>query len=219
VSPRRGEVHRLAGRQAGILVLTNDTWNRLMGSVGGVLVAAAGSDPLAVALPGFGGVALCAVLLAIPLRLLGRLEHVAAAAELTEIAEAVRGLLGHPGLLSSPPEAPPRPPGPVTYPAWGQVYYGPPIGGESKRYVVVSHDLHNRSTGRPAVVRTTSRHKRDHRSFPAIRAGARACCGDAATVAERDLRCRPGDGRPEPPSLTLLDMVAIAHGMAETHGI
>jgi hypothetical protein len=118
------------------------------------------------------------------------------------------------------PAAPPTPPGPVTYPAWSQIYYGPPYQGQNKRYVVVSHDLHNRTTGRPIVVRTTSQPKRDHPSFPAIEGGsARACCGDAVALAERDLRCRPGDHRPVPASLSLTDMVAIARGMAETHGL
>jgi hypothetical protein len=86
--------------------------------------------------------------------------------------------------------------------------------------VVVSHDLHNRTTGRPIVVRTTSRAKREHRSFPAIEGGAaRACCGDAAALAERHLRCRPGDHRPIPASMSLTDMQAIARGMAQTHGL
>jgi hypothetical protein len=190
-----------------------------MRSVGGVLVAAVGSDPLAVPLRGHSGAALCGILLAVPRTGLATLEHVADGSELETVARALRGLLGHQGLLSAQPVAPPRPPGPVSYPAWGEVYYGPPVGGQSKRYVVVSHDLHNQATGRPVVVRTTSRQKRNHRSFPAIAAGARACCGDAATVAERDIRWRPGDGRPDPRSLQLADMVAIAQGMAETHGI
>jgi hypothetical protein len=221
VTARRGDVHGLAGPDTGILVLTDDTWNRVMGSVGGVLVAPRGNiDPLSVELPGDRRVALIAVLLAIPRRLLTTLEYVAGAAQMELVAAGLRRLLGHPGLLASPPAGPPIPPGPVTYPAWGQIYYGPPYRGESKRYVVVSHDLHNRATGRPVIVRTTSQPKRDHRSFPAIEGGAaRACCGDAATIAEGELRCRPGDHRPVPGSLSLTDMVAVARGMAKTHGL
>jgi hypothetical protein len=221
VTVRRGEVHGLAGRDTGILVLTDDTWNRVMGSVGGVLVAPRGDlDPLSVGLPGDPRVALIGVLLAIPRRLLTTLEYVAGAAQMDLVAAGLRSLLGHPGLLASPPAAPPIPPGPVAHSAWGQIYYGPPYGGERKRYVVVSHDLHNRTTGRPVVVRTTSQPRRDHRTFPTIEGGAaRACCGDAATIAERTLRCRPGDHRPVPASLSLTDMVAVARGMAETHGL
>jgi mRNA-degrading endonuclease toxin of MazEF toxin-antitoxin module len=221
VTARRGEVHGLAGGETGLLVLTNDTWNRVMGSVGGVLVAPHGDlDPLSVELPGDRRVALVGVLLTIPHARLTTLEYVVPSAQLEHVAGGLRSVLGHPVLLSSPPAAPPIPAGPVTYPAWGQIHYGPPHRGESKRYVVVSHDLHNRTTGRPIVVRTTSQAKRDHRSFPTIEGGtARACCGDAAALAERHLRCRPGDARPIPASLSLTDMVAVARGMSQTHGL
>ncbi len=218
---RRGEVHGLAGGDTGLLVLTNDTWNRVMGAIGGVLVAPRRDlDPLSVELPGDPRVALVGVLLAIPHPRLTTLEYVLPAALLELVAGGLRGVLGHPVLLASLPAAPPIPPGPVSDPAWGQIYYGPPHLGESKRYVVVSHDLHNRTTGRPIVVRTTSQPKRAHRSFPAIEGGAaRACCGDATSLAERHLRCHPGDHRPRPASLSLADMVAVARGMAETHGL
>jgi hypothetical protein len=72
------------------------------------------------------------------------------------------------------------------HPLWGATYHaGPPIGGQNKRWVVVSHDHFNRATGRALCVRTTSNLSFRGPTSPQIeRGGALAICDDVASRAQ-----------------------------------
>jgi len=202
-------------------VLTNDVWNRFMGGVGGCPVAKASeTDPFPVLLDGGPWRALPSWLIQLAPEDLGGDLYVASSSEMRAIEETLHKFLGASDVLGDLPRSPSTPAGPTAYPRWGQIYYGPPAGGEPKRYVVVSTDSFNSSLGRSLVVRTTSRAKRDTKSFPAIQRGAaRACCGDIMVLNNEELAHGPRSRRPHPNRLSLDDMVSIASGLGQTHEI
>lgn len=216
-------MYALAGRRqpAGVLVLTNDIWNARMSSIGGVLVALTGAvDPLSVRLGSTGGLALPSLVMSLPRPMLGDAFYRSTPAELHAVEAALKAVLALDDLTQTPPRPPGGPAGPILGPAWGQIYYGPPIAGQKKRYVVVSHDVHNATTGRVLAVRTTSRTKRDSVSFPLIQSRrAQACCGELSLLTTDLLEWQPHHGRPGPSALDLDDMVAVARGVAQTHGL
>jgi hypothetical protein len=138
--------------------------------------------------------------------------------EMVRVEDGLSELLALQFICQPIPVLPAAPPGAVTYPRWGEIYYaGPPIAGERKRYVVVSNDYWNATGLSVVAVRTTSQPKRAGRSFPEIEGGAaRACCGDATSFPCGDFDL---DDRPIPPRLDLDDMARVGWGMAETHAL
>ena len=218
---RRGVVYSLNGypHPAGLLVLTSDVWNAHMGSVGGAVVSGSGGgDILPVALPPVKAFVNPTMILALRHTALGEPLYTVSPSELRTIEEYLQATLALNGLRGVPPVAPGSPPGLPDYPRWGNVYFGPPLGGEVKRYVVVSADVHNQRVGRVLAIRTTSKVKRDSVSFPVIQGGGiQACCGDMSLIGNADLHHAVGQRRPSPSSLSIGDMAAIARGLAQTH--
>jgi mRNA-degrading endonuclease toxin of MazEF toxin-antitoxin module len=219
----RGAVYRLRGYPppAGLLVLTNDLWNQHMSSVGGVLVA--GNDDLdafPVHLEG-GGCANPSMVMALPHANLGSSPvYRATPDEIRAVEASLCAILCLRRLTQDPPSSPDIPAGPVNFPLWGEIYYGPEVAGQAKRYVIVSANAHNRATGHTLAVRLTSRPKRDTVGFPVISGGlGQACCGDLSLLPDTQLRYQPGDGRPHPSSLSIQDMAKVARGLCETHGL
>ena len=222
----RGAVYGLAGYAppAGLLVVTNNVWNSRMSSVGGALVSLSNiSDTVPVHLPKVGGWANPTRLLALRTR---RLEptprYRANAAEMHAIEVTLRTVMAMTDLLQVPPKPPDLPAGPVTYPLWGDIYYGPAIQGQPKRYVVVSVNMHNATVRRVLAVRLTSKPKHSGTgiAFPLISKGqCHACCGDVSYLDSSMLRHNPGEGRPDPSSLAIHDLVAVIRGIRETHAL
>lgn len=111
---------------------------------------------------------------------------------------------------------PTSPAGPIDFPRWGDIYWatGFETGGQDKRYVVVSHDHHNKATRRPFLVRTTTAPKRNVQDFPVVQDGAaHSCPGELRTAGEESVSLAR---RPTPDHLVLADMVATAYGIAST---
>lgn len=216
-------MHGLRGfaSPAGLLVVTNDLWNARMNSVTGVLVSPGNnSDTFPVRLATPSGWANPTRL--VPLKK-DRLDSVprykASAAEMHAIEVTLRTVTAMHGLLEIPPKPPDLPAGPVEYPLWGEIYYGPAIQRQPKRYVVVSVNIHNAKVGRVLAVRLTSKPKRTGAgiAFPLISNGSgHACCGDVAYLDSIMLRWTSGQGRPKPSRLALTDMVAVVRGIKET---
>lgn len=219
----RGAAYGLRGYPppAALLVVTNDLWNTRMNSVGGVLVSPGNnSDTFPVRLSTRGGWANPTRLLALPME---RLEAVpryrASATEMHTIEATLRTVTAMHRLLQKPPKPPDLPAGSVNYPLWGEIYYGPAIQGQPKRFVVVSVNIHNAKVGRVLAVRLTSKPKRSRAgiAFPLVSNGlGHACCGDISYLDSTMLRWTSGQGRPKPSSLALPDMVEVIRGIKET---
>jgi hypothetical protein len=175
-------------------------------------------DPLSVSL-GDGTFALPGFVTPIRLDQLGSQAYVPDIKEMHAVTATLTSLLVVKTLLDDHPEPPKSPVGSVTYPAWGEIYYGPAYNGQQKRYVVVSHNQHNQITGRAIVVRTTSKPNRGRaRSsnsalFPVIEDGkAHACCPDVRTLPQRELKLLPAN-RPTPQALPMADMTVVARSL------
>ena len=218
---RRGTVYQLAGGSEnlfGVLVLTNDTWNRRMKTVGVVPVRAP-READSVWTPRFREYPLQAFigfLASFPASRLLESRHVLDDMELSRATQGLADLFHLDSLLDNPPVAPPAVAGTGHFPRWSEIYYaGPPVGPnrQTKRYVVVSDERWN-ALGRGAIaVRTTSQQKTWGDAFPIIESGAaRACCGDATVFPPTMFNLRD---RPRPSSLSLDDMVVIARGLCD----
>ncbi len=218
---RQGTVYRLEGGSPdlyGVLVLTNDVWNRRMATVGVVPVRAR-RDPETIWTPSFGNPPLqvsVGFLASLPGRLFQEIRLVLDADERGKVARSLADLLAIEALCADPPAAPPAVAGAGRFPRWGQIYYAGPRVGQSmqtKRYVVVSDERWN-ALGRGAIaVRTTTQQKSWGEAFPSIEGGlARACCGDATVIPANQFDFH---GRPQPGALSLDDMVAIARGLSD----
>jgi hypothetical protein len=194
-----------------------------MAAVGGVLVSSEPLDAVPVALPQpLGWANPTRVLSLKPRDLATAAVYRATDAELKAVAVTLRAVLAINALTSPVPQMPDMPSGTVAYPAWAEIYYGPPVHGQPKRYVVVSMNRHNAATGRVLVVRLTSKAKRDQAGipFPVISGGSgQACCGDLTHLPAGGLRHTPADGRPRPSRLSTDDMVEVIRGIRQTHGI
>ena len=206
---------------AGLLVVTNDLWNSRMNSVGGVLVSpGSGSDAFPVRLGMLGASANPTRLLALTKdRLEPAPSYKARAPEMHAIEATLRTVMAIQELLQIPPKPPGLPAGAVEYPLWGEIYYGPAIQGQPKRYVVVSINMHNAKAGRVLAVRLTSKPKRSRTgiAFPIVSKGSgHACCGDVSYLESAMLRWRSGEGRPKPSSLAMPDLVEVIRGIKET---
>ncbi len=138
--------------------------------------------------------------------------------DLTAVEDALRSVLELPTLFAAQPSRPRPPAGAIDYPIWGERYYaGPRIGGEFKRFVCVSANAWNRADGSALFVRTTSRPKRSTLWFPLIEGGrAQAACGDISFFPQGAVHFRD---RPPTPLVSLMDMVAIARGLAAVLGL
>ena len=224
----RGTLHALhvPGVAAiGAVVISNDRWNAAMSQVTVVPVLA--SVPAAesqYAVEHRSGVVTAARPLTIlappdPGSALGPPIASLSKAELDALEERLCRFLQLPTLLGGVP-APSRPIGDASaYPVWGDVYRGPVLAGERKRFVVVSPSEWNRSSGLAIGVRTTTQLKIDDLWFPMILDGsARACCGDATTFLHSQWRLGRRD-RPTPFTTKTRDMVAIARGLADVYDL
>lgn len=221
---RRGVVYEYPGSSeiAGVVVLTNDDWNDRMEEIGVVPVR----QPISEAIPDLHPIvseapplqAIAGRLLSIDKSVLGRPVVVLDDQRLALVEDLLCDILALDELCRSEPRRPSLPKGIVDYPLWGEIYYaGEPIGGEYKRWVVVSTDGWNRSSRTSILVRTTSQKRRSGAEFPSIQKGeARACCGDATTMLASRVQVR--GKRPKPERLNTRDMAAVAEGLVETHG-
>ena len=216
----RGTIYRLQGGSAhlfGVLVLSNNVWNRRMGTVGVVPVRAPVSadsvwEPIFSSAPALQ--ARVGYLASLSRERLLEARFVLAPDQLAPVEQGLTDLLALADLQRTPPETPSAPNGSVTYPKWSEIYYaGPVINGQRKRYIVVSRDHWNAAGGVAIGVRTTSQDKTWGAAFPRIESGAaRACRGDATVfpMAGYDL-----EGRLNPASLEVSDMVSVARGIAD----
>lgn len=209
----------------GAVIISNDRWNAAMSQV--AVLPLLGSVPAGerdYALDYRNGVVTAARPLAVlapphPESLLGPPVASLDPKELDALEELLCRFLQLPSLLSGVPRTS-RPIGDASaYPIWGDVYRGPVLAGEAKRFVVVSPNEWNRSSGLAVGVRTTTRLKIDDLWFPTVLAGAaRACCGDATTLAHSQLRLGRRD-RPTPFTTSTRDMVAIGRGLADVYDL
>jgi mRNA-degrading endonuclease toxin of MazEF toxin-antitoxin module len=222
---RRGTVYRLEGSSrslVGVLVLTNDVWNRRMRAVGVVPIRQP-TEPDTIWTPHVGALAYQAsvgFLANLPTDLLMETRLVLDQAETDKVAAGLADLLHLEGLCREPPDPPLSMVGSRRFPRWSEIYYaGRPVGAASqtKRYVIVSDERWN-ALGKGAIaVRTTTQSKSWGAAFPSIEEGrARACCGDATVFPSHQFDY---DGRPNPASLLLADMVSIARGLCDVFDI
>lgn len=208
---------------AGVLVLTNDWWNANFHDVGVVPVRDAvelppAATPLVCRHPRFCAVAGHPV--AVERDALGDEIAVADADGLAAVEDVLCHILWLAELLGPRPHAPPART-PAGCPRWSEIYHihGMVIGGEAKRYVVVSENRWNEADGTAVVVRTTTSPRRHGPEFPPIESGqAKAACGEATTVPWEDVIVDPRQ-RPSPRFLGLADMQRVARGLVETHAL
>lgn len=224
----RGTLHgfELPGSETlGAVVISNDRWNAAMSQVAVVpLRSSIRPEERAHAFPYRGGAISAARPLAVlappdPGSALGPPIASLSAGDLEQLDELLCRFLQLPTLLGGVP-APARPIGNAgAYPVWGDVYRGPALAGERKRFVVVSPNEWNLASGLAVGVRTTTQLKIDDVWFPAILDGkTRACCGDATTFPHAQWRLGRRD-RPVPFTTTTRDMVAIARGLADVYDL
>lgn len=222
----RGTVHHLhvpGGMTSRAVVISNDRWNAAMSQIA-VLPVVQSLHPgeRAYAVPYDAHFVTAARPLAIlapphPDSAIGPAIAGLSAAELDAVADRLAEFLQLPALLRGV-GAVARPTGDTAaYPLWGEVYRGPVLGGERKRFVVVSPSEWNRESGLAVGVRTTNQLKIDDLWFPAILGGtSRACCDDASTFPLPEWRLHQRD-RPMPFTATAADMAAIARGLADVY--
>jgi mRNA-degrading endonuclease toxin of MazEF toxin-antitoxin module len=104
--------------------------------------------------------------------------------EMHEVGASIADTLLLPELCANPPRVSSAEPA-GDYPRWGAIYYAePPLGGQTKRWLVVSHNYFNATTGQAMCVRTTSDTSTQCDEMPFIQAGfAVAACVDLMTKA------------------------------------
>ncbi len=171
--PQRGSIWEVVGQPEtalGLLVVSNNTSNRVRREVTGVPVLMDSLDDrptVAMELR----YAATGELRRLPTAQLVREVVVPSSETLEPVWEAIADLLLLPELSSETPRWPPA--GPAgDYPKWGRIYHAePPLGGQTKRWLVVSHDLHNQATGRVVCVRTTSNTSLETFESPCIQRG------------------------------------------------
>lgn len=97
------------------------------------------------------------------------------------------------------------------YPRWGQTYYAEPaLNGQVKRWLVVSHDQYNRTSGRALCVRTTSNTALVGPEIVFIQRGlAMAVCTDVTSKPHADFDL---DGQPIP-QIQSEERVIVARGL------
>ena len=224
----RGTVHALeipGTKTTAAVVVTNDRWNAAMARVAVLpvrLELLPGEDRYAIAYR--SGFITAARVLSVfappdPLSPLGPMIDALEEDALAAIEVRLCEFLELPALLGGRPSIR-RPTGDTSaYPLWGEIYRGPLLAGERKRFVVVSPSEWNRTSGMASGVRTTTQLKIDDIWFPRLADGpTRAACGDATTFATDEWRLAKRD-RPSPFTTTVRDMVAIARGLADVYDL
>jgi mRNA-degrading endonuclease toxin of MazEF toxin-antitoxin module len=215
----RGYIFDVEGKSAntvGALVLTNNVWNRIMSGVAAVPVRGPAVRPPqgALRIRGMGWIDLPAMAHLPQAKLTNALYKLTPEA-MDRVEDKVVEVLALVDLCCGDPLPPHSPPGAVTYPRWGDIYWtqGFDTGGQDKRYVVVSHDHHNAATQRPFLVRTTAP-KCNAQDFPLVQGGAaHTCPGELRTAPSAAVEMRK---RPKPDSLNVHDMAATAYGLVST---
>lgn len=119
--------------------------------------------------------------------------------EMTLVGHGLADLLLIPELCTQGLYTPAAGPAGV-YPRWGTTYYAePPLGGENKRWLVVSHDHFNAATGDAICLRTTSNTSYDGPEAPLIEGGtAMAVCPDVQTKSHRRFDIASGSDLRQP---------------------
>ena len=203
----------------GLLVLTDDLWN---GSVDDVTVVPIAprefeAPPFSPSVDVYGAKpAVVGMLRSVEVDELGAPITTLSGFDMGSVEDAFRELLGMDGLLLDPPRSSPMASG-RQFPRWSHIYYGPERAGQTKRWVVLSDNVWNLATGGAVILRTTSKLWRIGPGYPAIQHGhAVAAAGDLLSVSSRRLDMR---NLPRPPSLSIADMVSIAHAVLEVHGM
>lgn len=153
---------------AGLLVVSAQRANRLGEDVTAVPVRHLRGDPTDVAINA-GFVAIGRVVRLHALELGGKAWDLAPA-EQARADEALASLLLIGQLCSADPIRPGVPDG--DYPRWGHTYCAePPVGGQTKRWLVVSHNVYNAYSGLAVCVRTTSNTSLEGPVTPSIQRG------------------------------------------------
>lgn len=150
----------------------------------------------------------------------GSLEEEVLAAdpdEMYRVSSELADLLLIPELCSTSPYISPAGP-PGEYPRWGTTYYAePPLGGENKRWLVVSHDHFNAASGDAVCIRTTSNTSYFGPDTPLIEGGtAAAVCPDVQTKQHRRFDLESADGLPQ---ITADERRKVAIGLANFLGL
>ena len=223
---RRGGIYVFAEgseETAGVLVLTNDRWNEAFDDVGIVPVRVPIGEPLAATPLISRHPLLCAVAgypVAVERVALGDEIALADAEGLAAVEDVLCHVLRLAELLGPRP-APPLASTSAKCPRWSEIYriHGMVIGGEAKRYVVVSENRWNEASETAVVVRTTTSMRRHGPEFPLIQEGvAKAACAEATTFRWEDFILDPRQ-LPRPRLLNLADMQQVARGIVETHAL
>jgi mRNA-degrading endonuclease toxin of MazEF toxin-antitoxin module len=99
------------------------------------------------------------------------------------------------------------------YPRWGRIYYAePPLDGQTKRWLVVSHDYWNAGSGTALCVRTTSNDHHQSDVVPAIQRGlAYAVCPELQVKARARFDLISAAKLPQ---ASLAEMRAVGIGLA-----
>lgn len=181
----------------GLLVVSNNVANRTTREATACPVLTSCPHPGAVAID--GGWVDPGVLVPRSVASLTDVRFEADERDMLTVGSAVADLLLIGELTTGAYVAPAGPPG--EYPRWGSVYYAePPLGGQIKRWLVVSHDHFNRATGDVLCVRTTSNTSYAGPETPLIESGfAVAVCPDVQVKASRrfDLESRTALTQPD----------------------
>jgi len=141
-----------------------------------------------------------------PLVALGADGGPVASEHLTLLEDRLAEMLLLPELVPPAGVVPARQHLPGRFPLWGRTYYsGPAIGGQVKRWVVVSHDVHNEATGRSICVRTTSNLSLQAPGIsPLVESGgAVAVCPDVVSKGHERYDLASAAGLPQSTSLEL----------------
>ena len=219
---QRGAVYSIVGLDASVVVLTKNSWNQRMLSVGAVPIGPRGDTTWALARPledDPDQILDPTRLIAVPRARFGRATAVLADESVHGLEQSLSELVDAARLLDEPPRATRPPAGPIDYPRWGEIYHrkGERIAGEAKRYAVVSNDLWNQRNVTVLVARTTTQPKHPTDEFLVVSGGAaQVVCGELTAVPANalDLDRRPPQGQVR---LGISDMAAVVRGTTYTH--
>jgi mRNA-degrading endonuclease toxin of MazEF toxin-antitoxin module len=218
---QRSVAYSINGTGTDGVVLTKDSWNSRMLAVGVVPIKPYDelTSPAALPLDDEPTLNLDPARLVIaPQEKLGRPVRVLDDDSMHRLEQGLAELIDAQRLTTEPLRAVRPPAGQLDYPQWGEIYYpkADRIGGEAKRYVVVSNDLWNSQKKSVLVARTTTQPKHPTDEFPLVAGGvAQVVCGELGAIrpSALDLDRRPrGQTR-----LGLKEMSSVVHGITRTH--
>jgi mRNA-degrading endonuclease toxin of MazEF toxin-antitoxin module len=216
VIPRRGVAYIIGGQSedtAGGIVVSSNRWNREAPNIGVIPLRRRYDEE--VPFPIVEGLqAAC-----------GSVVHIASARlteelfalgddELSAVERSLADLLMLPSICRPDPHRPGSPRDVENeHPRWGRIYYAEPaLGGQTKRWLVVSHDYWNAGSATALCVRTTSNDSYHSDVVPAIQRGfAYAVCPELQVKARArfDLASTA-----ELPQASLDEMRAVGIGLA-----